>query len=373
MRKYLVVFGTRPEAIKLAPVLLELKKVKEFDVKVCITAQHRHLLDQVLDLFNIIPDFDLNIMKKNQDLSRLSSRLLDSLKVVIQKTKPDAVIVHGDTTTAFIAALAAFYNQVKIIHIEAGLRSYDIGQPFPEEANRKMISCLADLNFCPTLATKQNLINEGINSEIVHVTGNTVVDALLYTSNKIDNNLHLRSSLDEKFKFLDDSKCTILVTAHRRESYGEGFKSICKAIKWADSQPNLRIVFPVHPNPNVKKVIFKELSNKKNIFLLDPLDYIEFTYLMKKSFVILTDSGGVQEEAPSLGKKVLVLRNVTERTESLNSGISILVGTDSDKIIKELNSIINTQQYVENKKITNPFGDGNASKKIVNILNSYSY
>jgi UDP-N-acetylglucosamine 2-epimerase (non-hydrolysing) len=363
--KTLFVFGTRPEAIKLVPVIKEFQKNnKLFETKICITAQHRELLDQVLDLFEIKPDFDLNVMKENQDLYEVSSKILLKLKDIFKFYKADLVFVQGDTTTAFAACLASFYQKIPVAHVEAGLRTYDIYSPFPEEINRQLISRIATYHFAPTSGAKNNLIKEGIKEDKIVVSGNTVVDALLYIKKIIKNK---KIEIDG---YRARDKKYILVTAHRRENFGERFLNICQAIKEiAISNPEVDIVYPVHPNPNVKVPAYKILNNILNVYLIKPLDYLQFVYLMSKAFLILTDSGGVQEEASCLGKPVLVMRDSTERIEGLKAGLAKLVGTDKNLIIEEVQKLINNEkEYRKMSEVKYIYGDGKASKRIVNFI-----
>ena len=326
MTKVLIIFGTRPEAIKMAPLVKEFKKHCEFDTKVCVTAQHREMLDQVLEIFDIKPDYDLNIMKKNQDLYDVTSNILLEIKKVFDNFRPDYVFVHGDTTTTFASSLAAFYKQIKICHVEAGLRTHDIYNPFPEEANRVLTSKLTKFHFAPTNKAMQNLLNENVNKNSILVTGNSVIDALFWVLDKINNDLNLEKEIYEKLQNFLDNKIDIkrdkfiLVTAHRRENFGGGIKNICIALETlAKYNPNINFIYPVHLNPNIKKPVFEILGKISNIHLINPLDYLEFSYLMNLSYLVLTDSGGIQEEAPSLGKPVLVLRNTTERPEAIEA------------------------------------------------------
>jgi len=377
MKKILVIFGTRPEAIKMAPLIKELQKEKEFDVKVCVTAQHRQMLDQVLELFDIEPDYDLNIMKKDQDLYDITSNVLLGLKKVLNSFKPDIVLVHGDTTTTFTASLAAFYQQIKVGHIEAGLRTNNLYSPFPEEANRQLTGILTNYHFAPTVNAKNNLLKEGKKENSIIVTGNTVIDALFLILDKIKQNKTLQKNIISKIesstkhsKFKIQNSKFILVTGHRRENFGEGFINICKALKEiAQNNPNLDIIYPVHLNPNVQKPVFELLKNIKNIYLIEPLQYEEFIYLMDKSYFIITDSGGVQEEAPSLGKPVLVMRDTTERPEAVSAKTVKLVGTNRKKIVKEAQKLIDDKaEFDKMAKAHNPYGDGKASKRVVEFL-----
>ena len=372
MKKIVIVFGTRPEAIKMAPLVKEFKKYPTlFDTKVCVTAQHREMLDQVLNLFDITPDYDLDIMKKNQDLYDVTSNVLLKIKEVFEIEKPDIVFVHGDTSTTFTTSLAAYYQKISVAHVEAGLRTGNIYSPWPEEANRKLTSCITKYHFSPTLLSKQNLIDENIDEKSIIVTGNTVINALFLVLDKIKQDKELKSRIEQILKkqnlTIEDDKKIILVTGHRRENFGEGFISICKALKEiAESNPDIKIIYPMHLNPNVRKPVEKILSNIENILLIEPLEYEPFVYLMSKSHIILTDSGGIQEEAPSLGKPVLVMRDTTERPEAIESGTVKLVGTDKNKIVNEVTKLINsTEAYKSMSQAMNPYGDGQACKKIV--------
>ncbi len=366
MKKVLFIFGTRPEAIKMAPLVRELEKDSAtFEVRICITAQHRHMLDQVLDFFSIKPHFDLQIMQPGQSLFDITAKGLQKLEAVLKECQPDLVLVQGDTTTAFIGALAAFYNKIKVGHVEAGLRSFDRYSPFPEEMNRKLVTSLTDFYFAPTPKAADNLFNENIDKN-VYITGNTVIDALLMGSEMIksDNNI------GKAFQFLDISKKIILVTGHRRESFGKPFEEFCHAIATlASRHPDIQIIYPVHLNPNVQQPVKKILSGLNNVFLAEPVDYPSMIWLMQNAWFVLTDSGGVQEEAPSLGKPVLVSREVTERTEGIEAGTALLVGTDRENIIKFSTRLLEDQAFY-NKMATavNPYGDGTASRQIAEIL-----
>jgi UDP-N-acetylglucosamine 2-epimerase len=374
MKKILIVFGTRPEAIKMVPLIKEFKKYNDFEIKICVSAQHRQMLDQVLNLFEIKPDYDLDIMRANQDLYDISSRVLLGMRDVMKDFCPNVVLVHGDTTTSFVGALAAFYQKIKIGHVEAGLRTNDLYSPFPEEANRQITGVLADFHFAPTQSAKQNLIKENKNPNSVIVTGNTVIDALFLMIDKIEKNVNLRdeitSILRSKYSNFGSERKFILVTGHRRENFGDGFLNICDALKnIAQNNPEIDIVYPVHLNPNVQKPVREILSNLSNVYLIDPLEYEKFVYLMSKSFFIITDSGGIQEEAPSLGKPVLVTRDTTERPEALQSGAVKLVGTNKNIIIKEAqNLILQKDEFEKMSKANNPYGDGKASERIVEFL-----
>ena len=374
-KKILIVFGTRPEAIKMAPVVKEFHKYPDqFLVKVCVTAQHREMLDQVLDLFEINPDYDLNIMRADQDLYDITSRILLNIRTVLSDFHPVVVLVHGDTTTALSAALAAFYQQIPVGHVEAGLRTNDIYSPWPEEINRQLVSRIASFHFAPTSTARNNLIAESVAEEKIFVTGNTVVDALLVAVDKIKNNpelsLQVKSVLQECFAGDLDGIVTskyILVTGHRRENFGEGFIRICKALKEiALKQPDVKIIYPVHLNPNVQKPVFEMLNGTDNIYLIKPLGYLPFIYLLQHAHFVLTDSGGIQEEAPGLGKPVLVMRDTTERPEAVSAGTVRLVGTDEDLIVQEsLRLLTDTEAYARMANAHNPYGDGHASGRIV--------
>ena len=370
MKRVLTVFGTRPEAIKMAPVVLELKNDKRFESRVCVTGQHREMLDQVLDIFKINPDYDLNVMKENQSLEKMFSEILLNLSNVYDEFKPDIVLVHGDTSTTFAASLAAFYKKIKIGHVEAGLRTGDLLSPWPEEGNRKLTGVLADFHFCPTKISKNNLEKENIDSRRITVTGNTVIDALLKAVELIKSNKKLNENLSNFFSFIDKSKKIILVTGHRRENFGDGFINICESLKkLAVKNSNIEIIYPVHLNPSVKKPVYDILSGYKNIHLIKPLEYLQFVYLMSKSHLIITDSGGIQEEAPSLGKPVLVMRNTTERPEAVDAGTVKLVGTNTDEIVKQTeNLIFNEDEYIKMSQSHNPYGDGQSSKRICDSL-----
>lgn len=375
MKKVLVVFGTRPEAIKMAPLVLALKQQsKEIEAKVCVTAQHREMLDQVLDIFDIKPDFDLNIMKPGQDLYDVTSNILLGMKDVLTAYQPDVVLVHGDTTTTIATALSAFYQKIPVGHVEAGLRTGDIYSPWPEEANRKLTGALATYHFAPTQTSKENLLNENINSHTIYVTGNTVIDALLWVLEKINSTTSLKEKLTKQiqseFTGFGDGKEFVLITGHRRENFGQGFLDICSAIKTlATKHQNVNFVYPVHLNPNVQKPVLELLSGIENVYLISPLDYEPFVYLMSKSYLILTDSGGIQEEAPSLGKPVLVMRDTTERPEAVEAGTVKLVGTNTENIISEVTRLLEDQEsYIKMSQAHNPYGDGKACQRIINII-----
>ena len=386
MRKVLLVFGTRPEAIKMAPLVMELQKQKErIETVVCVTGQHREMLDQVLEIFDIKPDYDLNIMKRGQDLYDVTARVLTGMREVLKEIKPDIVLVHGDTTTSTAAALAAFYQQIPVGHVEAGLRTHNIYSPWPEEMNRLLTGRLATYHFSPTPLSRNNLIKESINDRNIIVTGNTVIDALYWVVDKIKNNKELDNELESVLSKagydvnrLDNGKKLVLITGHRRENFGDGFINMCTAIKdLTIKHPNVDFVYPMHLNPNVRKPIHEvfgeDLSGLKNMFFIEPLEYLSFVYLMEKSSIVLTDSGGIQEEAPGLGKPVLVMRDTTERPEALNAGTVKLVGTDYNKIVNEVSSLIDDKAaYEKMSKAVNPYGDGLACGRIVNALLQYS-
>jgi UDP-N-acetylglucosamine 2-epimerase (non-hydrolysing) len=373
MKKIMFVFGTRPEAIKMAPVIKAFKDEKNFDTKVCVTAQHREMLDQVLEIFDIKPDYDLNIMQPDQDLFDITSSVLFGMKNVFNDFMPDIVLVHGDTTTSSAASMAAFYYKIKVGHIEAGLRTGNIYSPWPEEANRQITGVLANYHFAPTDTSRNNLLKENKDRNSILVTGNTVIDALLFVLDKINKDENLKNnileSISAKYTIKDDKKI-ILVTGHRRENFGAGFLNICEALKKiAVNNTDVDIVYPVHLNPNVQKPVRKILSKSKNIHLIEPLSYEHFIYMMSKSYFIITDSGGVQEEAPSLGKPVLVMRDTTERPEAVKAGTVKIVGTNTDVIVNESQKFLdNKNEYLKMSKAHNPYGDGFASKKILDFF-----
>lgn len=369
-KKILILFGTRPEAIKMAPLIKALKSNKKFKTKICITAQHREMLDQVLNLFKIKPDFDLNIMKFQQELSDLVSTMIISISKILKTYRPNLVLVHGDTATTFSATLSAYHEKIIVGHVEAGLRSNDIYSPWPEEIYRKFTSSIAKFHFAPTCLSKKNLIKENINKNKIYVTGNTVIDALILVKNKITVNQKLKKKLSSFFSGINFSKKIILITYHRRENLGIGLDQICNCIsKIAKTYEDVEIVFPVHLNPIIQKTVKKNLSKCRNIFIFDPLDYLPFVYLMMNSSLILTDSGGIQEEAIALKKPVLILRKNTERNEILNTKYAKLVGTDTKKILSEVKNFIKNQKSFKIDKMSkNPYGDGFAAKKIVSIL-----
>lgn len=378
MKKLLLVFGTRPEAIKMAPLVKEFQKYPEkFETKVCVTAQHRQMLDQVLEVFDIKPDYDLNIMAPNQDLYDITSKVMLGVRDVLKDFKPDVIFVHGDTTTSMAAGIAAFYQQIKVAHVEAGLRTYNLYSPWPEEMNRQITDRICDFCFAPTERSKNNLLQEYIDPDKIFVTGNTVIDALLMAINIIDTKKNLKDSLAAKIKEngyqIKEGQKYILVTGHRRENFGEGFLNICKALKEiATTYPDVDIVYPVHLNPNVQKPVFELLGSVKNIYLMPPQDYLPFIYLMQHSYLILTDSGGVQEEAPSLGKPVLVMRDTTERPEAVEAGTVKLLGTDPSEIVKNVTLLLQDKiEYNTMSQAHNPYGDGKACEKILDIISSY--
>lgn len=382
MMKIMLVFGTRPEAIKMAPLVKECQRNADFfETIVCVTAQHREMLDQVLDLFEITPDYDLNIMQQGQDLYDVTSRVLIGMRDILKKTKPDIVLVHGDTTTSTTAALAAFYQQIPVGHVEAGLRTFNINSPWPEEMNRQITGKIASLHFAPTILSKNNLLREGISEKSITITGNTVIDALHIVVDKFKTNSTLEDEQAEILKAagydvdrLKIGKKLVLITGHRRENFGDGFISMCTAIRdLKDKYPDVDFVYPMHLNPNVRKPIHKvfgkNLEGFGNMFFIEPLEYLSFVYLMEKSTIILTDSGGIQEEAPGLGKPVLVMRDTTERPEALSAGTVKLVGTNYDKIVSEVSALLDDEHhYNEMSQAVNPYGDGLACGKIVNVL-----
>lgn len=367
--KVLVVFGTRPEAIKMAPVISELSKNPTFETKICVTAQHRSMLDQVLLLYNIAPHYDLNIMTANQTLTNIMSNAMNGLENVLSDFHPDWVLVQGDTSTTFAASLAAFYKKIFVAHIEAGLRTHQIYSPWPEEVNRQLTTRIANLHFPPTVQAKKNLLAEGVSEEKITVTGNTVIDALIETVNIVNSNIEIRKQMQLQFPFLDKNRKLILVTSHRRENFGEGLLQVCHALLQLSLRDDVQIVYPVHLNPNISEPVNKLLANQKNIYLLSPQEYLPFVYLMMQSHLILTDSGGIQEEAPSLGKPVLVVRNTTERTEGITAGTAILVGTNEIAIIKHAEKLLdNSDFYNKMSSAINPYGDGKAAQRIVERL-----
>ena len=381
MKKVMLVFGTRPEAIKMAPLVKEFRKDPAFETLVCVTGQHREMLDQVLDIFDIHPDFDLNIMKQGQDLYDVTSRVLLGMRDILGNVKPDAVFVHGDTTTSMAAALAAFYQQIPVAHVEAGLRTGNIYSPWPEEMNRQITGRIATFNFAPTALSKENLMREHVDERSIVVTGNTVIDALQMVVDRIQNDPLLEKQLPEKLRVvgydvrrLQKGRRLVLITGHRRENFGEGFIHICEAIRdLSVKYPGVDFVYPMHLNPNVRRPIhevFSEYqSNSGNMFFIEPLEYLEFVYLMENSYIVLTDSGGIQEEAPGLGKPVLVMRDTTERPEALSAGTVKLVGTDYLKIVNEMSLLLDDEsEYRKMSLAINPYGDGKACQRIVSTF-----
>ncbi len=369
IRKIMLVFGTRPEAIKMAPVVRALSEARQWEVKVCVTAQHRQMLDQVLSLFGIVPDFDLDLMKPGQDLTDITSNVLIGMRDVFKQWKPDLVLVHGDTTTAMAASLAAFYEKIPVGHVEAGLRTHDIYSPWPEEMNRRMVGRVASLHFAPTETARANLLAEGCADKSVYVTGNTVIDALLNVVDRIKTDVTLNQRLRERFAFLHEDKRLILVTGHRRENFGQGFEDICKALREIAERDDVEIVYPVHLNPNVQEPVRRILGDCPRIHLIEPLDYLPFVYLMNRAHILLTDSGGIQEESPSLGKPVLVMRDTTERPEAVAAGTVILVGTDAARIVSNTARLLDDHsEYQRMSQTHNPYGNGLASSRICNVI-----
>lgn len=368
VKKNLIVFGTRPEAIKMAP-LVEGFKNSGLDYKVCVTAQHRQMLDQVLELFDIAPDYDLNIMSSGQTLSDVTSSILTKMQPVIDEYKPTTIFVHGDTATTLASSLVAYYNQVDVAHVEAGLRTGNIYSPWPEEGNRKLTGAIAKYHFAPTESTKENLLRENINPEDIYVTGNTVVDALFLAIDKLKARTDLLEKYNEQFSFLGEDR-VVLITGHRRENFGQGFEDICEAISFlSDKHPNVQFVYPVHLNPNVREPVNRLLQGRSNVHLIETLDYLAFVYLMQRSYLILTDSGGIQEEAPSLGKPVLVMRDTTERPEAVAAGTVKLVGTTKEIIIAQTDLLLtNEDEYQKMSNAHNPYGDGTAVIKILSVF-----
>ena len=368
--KVLTVFGTRPEAIKMAPLVHALAKDPHFEAKVCVTAQHREMLDQVLKLFSIVPEYDLNIMKPGQGLTEITCRILEGLKPVLESFKPDVVLVHGDTTTTMAASLAAFYQRIPVGHVEAGLRTGDLSSPWPEEGNRTLTGHLATYHFAPTETSRQNLLRENIADNRITVTGNTVIDALFWVRDRVLSDEALHNELTQRYPFLANGKKMILVTGHRRESFGRGFEQICHALaEIAANNPDVQIVYPVHLNPNVSEPVKRILGHVENVILIEPQDYLPFVWLMNRAWLILTDSGGIQEEAPSLGKPVLVMREMTERPEAVSAGTVCLVGTDSQRIVNEVTRLLQDESaYQAMSRAHNPYGDGHACHRILSAL-----
>lgn len=387
MKKVMLVFGTRPEAIKMAPLVKAFAALpEEFETVVCVTGQHREMLDQVLRIFEIVPDYDLNIMKQGQDLYDVTARVLTGMREVLKEAKPDVVLVHGDTTTSTAAALAAFYQQIPVGHVEAGLRTHNIYSPWPEEMNRQLTGRIATWHFAPTPLSRQNLLAEGVKEEAVTVTGNTVIDALYWVVDKIKSDKTLDADLESLLLTagydtgrLKDGRRLVLITGHRRENFGDGFIRMCRAIKaLTEKYPEVDFVYPMHLNPNVRRPIHEvfgeDLSHLGNMFFIEPLEYLSFVYLMEKSFIVLTDSGGIQEEAPGLGKPVLVMRDTTERPEALEAGTVKLVGTDYDKIVGEVSALLEDKGYYETMShAVNPYGDGKACGRIVDFIETHLY
>ena len=380
MKRVMLVFGTRPEAIKMAPLVQEFRKhPDQYETLVCVTGQHREMLDQVLNIFGIVPNYDLNIMKPGQDLYDVTARILSGMRDILTRTQPDVLLVHGDTTTSMAVALAAFYQQIPVGHVEAGLRTHNIYSPWPEEMNRQITGRIATYHFSPTPLSRENLLREGIDKSRILVTGNTVIDALYAVVNKMKDDVPLQLSLEKELKaagydagrlVTEEGRRLVLITGHRRENFGDGFLHICRAIKMlSEKYPDVDFVYPMHLNPNVRKPI-KDIFGENcqsNLFFIEPLEYLSFVYLMEKSHIVLTDSGGIQEEAPGLGKPVLVMRDTTERPEALEAGTVKLVGTDYDKIVSEVSSLLDDVQYYEKmSQAVNPYGDGKACERIVN-------
>ena len=369
MKKVLVVFGTRPEAIKMAPVVTALRSKGSIETKVCVTAQHRQMLDQVMDVFGLSSDYDLDVMAPNQTLTDVTCKVMKGIEGVFSDWKPDLMLVQGDTTTVMAASLAAFHNHVAIGHVEAGLRTGNLQSPWPEEMNRMVAGCVADLHFAPTPRSRDNLLRENKRPETVFVTGNTVIDALHAACAKLDSDAGLSGRLADQFPFLDPGKRLVLVTGHRRENFGDGFVRICHAIARVAARPDVQVVYPVHLNPNVRRPVNEILGHVPNVRLIDPLDYLSFLFLMRKSHVILTDSGGVQEEAPSLGKPVVVMRDTTERPEAVEAGTVILAGTETDSMASAVERLLDDAAFYERmSRAVNPYGDGRAAARIAEIV-----
>lgn len=364
--RILTIFGTRPEVIKMAPVIAALKQVPDVVVGTCVTAQHRYLLDQMLDFFGIIPDYDLDVMEADQTLTGLTAKLVATLEQVIVAFKPDYIMVQGDTTTTFVAALAAFYQKVPVAHIEAGLRTGEKYSPWPEEINRKLTTTIADIHFAPTQWAAQNLLNENIDPASIEVTGNTVIDALVMVEDKLDSDNLLRDAVSSRFSFLSETKKTILVTHHRRESFGEEFNNVCRALIQLAGRDDVQVIYPVHLNPHVQDAVHKMLEGKQNIFLLEPLDYVSLVFLLRQTYLVLTDSGGIQEEAPHFGVPVCVMRDLTERPEAVEAGTAKIVGTKTDDIVLMAETLLDNPQIYQTMSVAhNPYGDGYAAKRIV--------
>ncbi|HDQ2792913.1 TPA: UDP-N-acetylglucosamine 2-epimerase (non-hydrolyzing) [Escherichia coli] len=369
MQRVLIVFGTRPEAIKMAPIVKAFQATRDIDVRVCVTGQHREMLDQVLNLFEITPEYDLNIMKPGQDLTDVTTAILQGLKPVFADFQPDRILVHGDTATSFAATLAAYYHRIAVGHVEAGLRTGNIYSPWPEEGMRRLTGGIADQHYTPTISSLKNLIMENIAPETIFVTGNSVIDALLEVSQRIDSNVNMNADLAGRFSFLDQSKKLILVTGHRRENHGDGFERICKALATLAQRDDVQIVYPVHLNPNVQEPVNRNLKGLNNVHLIEPQDYLPFVYLMKQSYLILTDSGGIQEEAPTLGKPVLCMRDTTERPAAVKAGTVRLVGTSDEAIVSETVRLLDDGlAYKMMSQANNPYGDGKTSQRIVEAV-----
>ncbi|HCK1240758.1 TPA: UDP-N-acetylglucosamine 2-epimerase (non-hydrolyzing) [Escherichia coli] len=369
MQRVLIVFGTRPEAIKMAPIVKAFQATRDIDVRVCVTGQHREMLDQVLNLFEITPEYDLNIMKPGQDLTDVTTAILQGLKPVFADFQPDRILVHGDTATSFAATLAAYYHRIAVGHVEAGLRTGNIYSPWPEEGMRRLTGGIADQHYTPTISSLKNLIMENIAPEIIFVTGNSVIDALLEVSQRIDSNVNMNADLAGRFPFLDQSKKLILVTGHRRENHGDGFERICKALATLAQRDDVQIVYPVHLNPNVQEPVNRNLKGLNNVHLIEPQDYLPFVYLMKQSYLILTDSGGIQEEAPTLGKPVLCMRDTTERPAAVKAGTVRLVGTSDEAIVSETVRLLDDElAYKMMSQANNPYGDGKTNQRIVEAV-----
>lgn len=367
--KLLIVFGTRPEAIKMAPLVKELQKSSRLELRVCVTAQHRQMLDQVLHLFDIRPYYDLDLMRPGQTLPQLTSNIMMGMDRVLADYDPEWVLVHGDTSTTMATSLAAYYRQVGVAHVEAGLRTHNLYSPWPEEGNRQITGRLAGLHFAPTEDSRSNLLSEGVQANTIYVTGNTVIDSLLTVSQRIDNDKPLQTKLAALFPFLDPTRRLVLVTGHRRENFGKGFESVCNALKDIARNHDVQVIYPVHLNPQVQEPVRRILADANNVYLLEPLDYLPFIYLMKNSYLILTDSGGIQEEAPALGKPVLVMRDTTERPEALSAGTVRLVGTDSTRIVSETLTLLRDEAAYKSMALAhNPFGDGIACQRIRKIF-----
>ena len=369
VQRVLIVFGTRPEAIKMAPIVKAFQATRDIDVRVCVTGQHREMLDQVLNLFEITPEYDLNIMKPGQDLTDVTTAILQGLKPVFADFQPDRILVHGDTATSFAATLAAYYHRIAVGHVEAGLRTGNIYSPWPEEGMRRLTGGIADQHYTPTISSLKNLIMENIAPETIFVTGNSVIDALLEVSQRIDSNVNMNADLAGRFPFLDQSKKLILVTGHRRENHGDGFERICKALATLAQRDDVQIVYPVHLNPNVQEPVNRNLKGLNNVHLIEPQDYLPFVYLMKQSYLILTDSGGIQEEAPTLGKPVLCMRDTTERPAAVKAGTVRLVGTSDEAIVSETVRLLDDElAYKMMSQANNPYGDGKTSQRIVEAV-----